>query len=79
MEEAALKAALTALSADHRNPQRREDAIDCVTLVTNTLHRAGVSVQTVIVYIRDQIHESGADVVYNADELIQHAIAQYYR
>jgi hypothetical protein len=78
-EELALKAALRALHKEPYDAQRRSDVIDCVTIIANALHRAGVSVETLIIYIRDIIDESHPDAAMIQADLVKHAIAQYHR
>lgn len=79
MEEAALKAALRAYNADRNCLQRRADALDCVALVAQTLNRLGANPEALIMYLRNVIIETGTDRWRFEDELIQHAIAEYYR
>lgn len=77
LEIAALRAALAACEKHSFNPQRCEDVYDCITLLTNAMHRDGVLVEHVIVAVRPIIQQyprTGID----EEALIRHAIVQYY-
>jgi hypothetical protein len=78
LEVAALRAALAACEKEPYNPQRCEDVFDCVTVLTNAMHRGGMLVEYVVIGLRAILLEYPRKGVED-DAVIRHAIEQYFR
>ena len=77
-EVAALHAALAAAHRSPGTPQRRDDVLDCIALVTNAMARDGHMIEVVITGVRRILRDHPEIQGIKEEQLVKHLIVQYY-